>query len=407
MMDDRVVTGREKTLPLAVAILTFSAFTIGTSEFAVLGLLPEVAESLSISIPRSGFLISAYALGVAIGGPIMAVLTARMVRKRALLLLMAIFILGNALCVVASSFETVLIARVITALGQGAFFGVGAVVASGLVSERRQASAIAAMFAGVTLANVFGVPAGTALGHWVSWRVPFLVIACLGLVSFVALALTLPRQDDGDRVSPRDELRGLVDARIWFALLTTVAFATTIFILFSYLSPFASQVAGLTPSGVSLTLMCVGLGMALGSFVGGRLADWRLAPAMIGVAIAIGVASLTLRWTGSHAAAAELNFFAWGITTFAAIPTTQVNVMRFGRSSPNLASTLNIASFNAGIALGSWIGGLVLAHGVSLAALPIAAAVCAIPTTVMATICGRLGKSTVSAAEIAGSGVPH
>ncbi|QDE39861.1 MFS transporter [Luteibacter pinisoli] len=364
--------------PLALYLLTLSTFVIGTSEFVILGLLPDVARGVSVSIPAAGWLVSGYALGIAIGGPLLAVLTARFPRKVTLMLLMTVFLVGNLLCAIAPFYGVLMLARVVASLGQGAFFGVGAVFAAGLVEPKRQGAAIAVMFAGLTFANVIGVPIGTAIGHWGGWRSPFWLIAAVSALALVGLWRLLPRRHDEQKVDVGTEFRALGDARIWSALATTVLFATAIFTLFTYAAPMLGELTGVSPNGITWSLVLLGLGLTLGNVLGGRLADKGIIRALTIIALAIAVASVALRWLSPTLVTAEFGWFAWGVVTFAAVPTLQVNVMRFGGAAPNLVSTLNIAAFNAGIALGARVGGGLLSSGLGLADLPVAAGLIAL-----------------------------
>jgi DHA1 family inner membrane transport protein len=361
-------------MPLALLVLALSAFAIGTTEFVIMGLLPDVARSLSVSIPDAGWLISVYALGVAIGAPIMAVLTASLPRKRALLLLMAIFIVGNMLCAVAIDYHFLMVARVITALCHGAFFGIGSVVAASLVPENRKASAVALMFTGLTLANVLGVPLGTALGQLAGWRMPFWGVAVLGVLSLIGLWRVLPSGHDQEKADLRSEIRQLGSAGIWAALTTTMLFSAAVFALFTYVAPLLEDVTQISPHGVTWTLFLIGIGLTVGNYLGGRLADWRLGAALTGVFIALALSSALLRWTSPGLLPVEINLFLWAAIGFAAVPGLQINVMIFGKAAPNLIATLNIGAFNVGNALGAWVGGLVISHGFGLQAVPLAAA---------------------------------
>ncbi|HWU97834.1 MAG TPA: MFS transporter [Oxalicibacterium sp.] len=365
-------------MPLALLVLALSAFAIGTTEFVIMGLLPDVARSLSVSIPTAGWLISGYALGVAIGAPIMAVLTASLPRKRALLILMAIFIVGNTLCAVAIDYNFLMAARIITALCHGAFFGIGSVVAASLVPENRKASAVAMMFTGLTLANVMGVPLGTALGQFAGWRVPFFAVAVLGVLSLIGLWRVMPQGHDEEKADLRSEVRQLRSAGLWAALSTTVLFSAAVFALFTYVAPLLEDVTQLSPHGVTWTLFLIGTGLTLGNYLGGRLADWNLGKALTGIFLVLAVVSTIVRWTSPSLIPVEINLFLWATVAFAAVPGLQVNVMIFGQAAPNLVATLNIGAFNLGNALGAWVGGLVISDGLGLQAVPVAAAVLAL-----------------------------
>jgi len=361
-------------MPVSLLALAISAFAIGTTEFVIMGLLPEVADSLSISIPTAGWLISGYALGVAIGAPIMALLTARLPRKLSLTLLMIIFIVGNALCAIALNYQFLMLARIITALCHGAFFGIGAVVAASLVPEGRKASAVALMFTGLTLANVLGVPLGTAFGQLYGWRATFWGVAAIGILAFICLIISLPTQKNAEKTDIKAEVKALANGKLWLSLSMTVFFAAAMFALFSYIAPMLLEITGITSEGVSWTLFLIGGGLTIGNILGGRLADWRVSFSLLLSFSLIAVFSLLFRWTSHDTWLAEITLFLWAVATFATVPALQINVLAHGKNAPNLVSTLNIAAFNVGNALGAWVGGVVIGGGFGLTIVPVAAA---------------------------------
>jgi DHA1 family inner membrane transport protein len=365
-------------MPAALIVLALSSFAIGTTEFVIMGLLPEIAEDLGISIPAAGWLVSAYALGVAIGAPFMAVATFRLPRKIALVVLMSVFIIGNLLCALASGYGLLMAARVVTALCHGAFFGIASVVAAGLVAPDRKASAVALMFTGLTLANVLGVPLGTMLGQFAGWRATFWAVTLIGIVACAGLVLVLPAQSNQAKIDVMRELRALGERRVWLALTTTVLFAASMFTLFTYIAPLLRGVTHLSPNGVSWTLLLVGLGLTLGNIVGGRLADRQLTLTLAGSFLAITLLSTLFRWTSVALVPAELTLFLWAAATFASVPALQVNVVNVGGNAPNLVSTLNIGAFNLGNALGAWVGGSVINQTGNLIDVPLAAAAVAL-----------------------------
>ncbi|MGV8843299.1 MAG: MFS transporter [Pseudomonas sp.] len=365
-------------MPVSLLVLALSAFAIGTTEFVIMGLLPEVASDLGVSIPGAGWLITGYALGVAIGAPLMALITASWPRKVALLSLMTIFIGGNLFCALASDYQMLMLARIITALCHGAFFGIGSVVAASLVPANRRASAVALMFTGLTLANVLGVPLGTALGQAAGWRSTFWGVTLIGLLALIGLWRYLPAQRESHKVDLRVELRALGGAGLWLALSTTVLFSASVFALFTYIAPLLGEVTGVTPRGVTWTLLLIGLGLTLGNIIGGRLADRHLAKTLSGVFIALALLASLFSWTSQTPIAAQITLFFWAVAAFAAVPALQINVMAFGEGAPNLVSTLNIGAFNLGNALGAWTGGLVIGQGLGLTRVPLVAAVLAV-----------------------------
>lgn len=365
-------------MPIALFVLALSAFAIGTTEFVVLGLLPDVAGDLAVTIPEAGWLVTGYALAVAIGAPIMAISTSHLRRRSTLILLMGIFILGNLMCALAPSYWVLMIARIVTALCHGAFFGIGSVVAASLVASDRKASAVALMFTGLTLANVLGVPLGTALGQSFGWRAPFWAVAVMGAASIAGLMLVLPKSETAAKSDILSEISALRGIGLWLSLLMTVFFSAAMFALFTYVAPILRDVTGVSPSGVTWTLFLIGLGLTVGNLVGGKLADWRLGTSLALSFAAIAVTSAAFGFTSSSLIPAEITLFLWALVTFAAVPALQIGVVRYGKDAPNLVSTINIGAFNVGNALGAWAGGVVIDHGFALTRVPLAAAALAL-----------------------------
>lgn len=376
-------------MPLPLLILALSSFAIGTTEFVIMGLLPDVAGDLGVSIPSAGWLVTGYALGVAIGAPFMALATARLPRKAALVVLMGIFIVGNLLCAIASDYNVLMFARVVTALSHGAFFGIGSVVAAGLVAPNKRASAVALMFTGLTLANVLGVPLGTALGQAAGWRSTFWVVTLIGVVALIGLLRFLPGNRNEAKLDMLAELSAMKGAGIWLSLSMTALFAASMFTLFTYIAPLLGDVTGISPRGVTYTLLLIGLGLTMGNIIGGKLADRRLGATLVGVFAAMAVVSTALSWTAVAVVPTEITLFLWATAAFAAVPALQINVVTFGKSAPNLVSTLNISAFNVGNALGAWIGGAVIAGGLGLTSVPLAAAVLAVLALIVTLITFR------------------
>nr|WP_218961528.1 MFS transporter [Pseudomonas syringae] len=358
--------------------MALSAFAIGTTEFVIMGLLPDVAADLGVSIPGAGWLVTGYALGVAVGAPFMAMATAKLPRKAALVTLMGIFIIGNLLCALASDYNVLMFARVVTALCHGAFFGIGSVVAAGLVPANRRASAVALMFTGLTLANVLGVPLGTALGQYAGWRSTFWAVTVIGVIALIGLIRFLPTNRNEEKLDMRAELGALRGAGIWLSLTMTALFSASMFTLFTYIAPLLGEVTGVSPNGVTWTLLLIGLGLTAGNVIGGKMADRRLSSTLIGVFVSMAVISTVLSWTSAALIPTEITLFLWAVAAFAAVPALQINVVTFGKAAPNLVSTLNISAFNVGNALGAWVGGSVIAHGLGLTSVPLAAALLAV-----------------------------
>lgn len=363
---------------LALLALSVAAFAIGTTEFVIMGLLPEVATDLHVSIPSAGLLVSGYALGVAAGAPLLAALTARMERRNALLLLLGLFILGNALCAVAPNYGVLMVARVVAAFCHGSFFGIGAVVASHVVPRGQAARAIALMFTGLTLANVLGVPFGTFLGQWAGWRSTFMAVTGLGLVAAIAVWRLVPALPDLPSPDMKRELGVLRQPQVLLALLMTVLGFGGVFTVFTYIAPILQQVAHVSVGATGWVLILFGVGTTIGNMLGGRLADWRLMPSLVGVLIALSLIMLAFAWTMHNTIAAVVTVFVWGIAAFATVPPLQMRVVQQASDGPHLASTLNIAAFNLGNAIGAFIGGSMIGMGLGLPSVSVAGAVVAL-----------------------------
>jgi DHA1 family inner membrane transport protein len=358
----------ESRLPLLA--LALASFGIGTTEFVIMGLLPDVAGDLGVTIPQAGLLVTGYALSVAFGSPFLAVATATMDRRKALLLLIGIFILGNLLCALAPNYALLMAARIVTALCHGAFFGLGAVVAATLVPEHKKAQAIAMMFAGLTLANVLGVPFGTALGEAVGWRNTFWAVVVIGFAAAFALYAWLPRNMPTPRMKLIHEARSLGSTQVILAMLISVVVSASLFGVFTYITPILENVTLISPHEVTLMLLLFGIGLTAGNFLGGWLGDWKLMPSVIGIlALLIPVLSL-FTLTSASLVPAAVTIFCWGLLAFALISPLQMRVVNEAAQAPNLASTLNQGAFNLGNAAGAWIGGLALTNGLAYRELP-------------------------------------
>lgn len=283
---------------------------------------------------------------------------------------MVIFIIGNVLCALAYSYGLLMIARVVTALCHGAFFGIGAVVATGLVPANRGASAVALMFTGLTLANVPGVPAGTWLGQLFGWRATFW---CVSLLGAAALLVSLPAQRNAAPANLAREMSALRNGRLLLSLLMTVFFAAAMFTLSSYIAPLLLQVTHISDRGVSWTLFLIGAGLTVGNLLGGRLADWRVSVALILSFALIALFSVLFRWTNGTLWPAEITLFFWAMATFCTVPALQFNVVAHGNDAPNQVSTLNISAFNIGNAFGAWVRGQVIDADLGLTMVPLAA----------------------------------
>ena len=389
-------------MPLALYALTAGAFGIGVTEFVIMGLLLEVSTDLGVSIPAAGLLISGYALGVVVGAPVMTVMTRRWPRKAVLLTLMLIFTLGNAACALAPSYASLMMARVVTAFAHGTFFGVGSVVATGLVAADRRASAIAVMFTGLTVANILGVPFGTWLGQMLGWRATFWAVTLVGGVAMAVIALFVPRgtsaPDEGDW---RSDLRALTRPPVFLGLLTTVLGFGGLFAVFTYIAPLLTQITGFEDASVSPILLVFGAGLIAGNLIGGRLADWRLVPSILGsLAVLAGV--LALMTFAIHDRIATVTFVALlGAAAFATVPPLQMWVLEKAvGAGQSLASSFNIAAFNLGNAAGAWLGGFVIDRGPGLGAVTWVAALVPLSAMLVALLALRLDSRRRRHAEV-------
>lgn len=355
---------------LALFALAVGAFAIGTTEFSPMGLLPVIAEGVQVSIPTAGMLVSAYAIGVMLGAPVMTLLFSRWGRRKALVALMLIFTVGNLLSALAPGYTSLLLSRLITSLNHGAFFGIGAVVAASVVPKDKQASAIAAMFMGLTVANIGGVPVATWVGQQLGWRLAFGGTAVLGLITMAALWLALPPGEAGPRPNVRRELAVLVQPSVLLAMGTTVLGSGAMFALYTYVAPVLTELTQASPGFVALALVLIGVGFTLGNSLGGRLADWSLdgATLLILATLALTMAVLPLLLMTQLGAA--IGLVVWGAAAFGIVPPVQMRVMQAAAQAPSLASSVNVGAFNLGNALGAALGGLVISLGWGYAAVP-------------------------------------
>ncbi|WP_416763532.1 MFS transporter [Roseateles sp. So40a] len=365
--------------PLPILALALAAFAIGTTEFVIMGLLPAMAQDLAVSLPSAGLLVTGYALGVALGAPPLAALSAGWPRKRALLVLIALFIVGNAMSAMGEGYWTVMAGRIVAALAHGSFFGIGAVLASELVAPDRKAGAIALMFTGLTLANVLGVPLGNLIGQQWGWRASFAAVAGLGVVAAVALVVLLPKaRSASEEGGQGNEWSVLRRPQVLIALALTAVGFGGVFTAFTFIAPMLEDVTGLSPSAVTGVLFLFGLGLTIGNTVGGKLADWKLMPSLMGVLVALAVVQALLAVVLDWQWLTIVSVFLWGVAAFATVPGLQMRMMQQAPDAPALVSTLNIAAFNLGNAGGAWLGGWMLTHGASLRALPVAGAALAV-----------------------------
>jgi DHA1 family inner membrane transport protein len=378
-------------MPLPLLALAIASFGIGTTEFIIMGLLPDLSRDLGVSIPRAGMLVTAYALGVTFGAPLVALAMARLPRKTALLALLGVFIVGNFLCAVAPTYTLLLLARILTALCHGAFFGIGAVVASGLVPREQRSRAIALMFAGLTLATIFGVPAGTALGQWAGWRASFWAIVPIGVIATIAVAVLVPRQAEAAPVRLLREFGVLRRPQVLLAMSMSTLSSASLFSVFTYITPLLENVTGLSPHSVTFVLVLFGVGVTIGNLVGGRLADWRQTPALIGIFLVYALVGAVLVYASHAAVPAIVCVLVWGAVSLSPGAALQTRVVDHAFEAPNLASTLNQSAFNLGNAIGAWTGGAALSLGASYDRLPWLASGFAASALVLALISALLG----------------
>jgi len=375
---------------ISLLALAVAAFGIGTSEFIIMGLLPNLAASFDVSIPKAGALVSGYALSVTVGSPIVAMATARMERKRALLILMGVFILGNLSCALAPTYGLLFAARILTALCHGAFFGIGSIVAANMVERHQRAQAIALMFSGLTLANVLGVPFGTALGQAFGWRASFWAIVPIGLAALVAILTLVPTQPAEDTHLMR-ELRLLRHPQVLIVLALSVFSSASLFCVLTYITPMLERVTGITPHGVTLVLLVFGVGITIGNLVGGWLSDWKQMPSVIGLMILLVAVLAALFFAERYAMPCVIALLVWGMASFAAGAPLQARVVEKAHGA-NLAATLNQGAFNLGNALGASLGGLMIGAGLGYRSLPWASAAVTSTGLILAVVSMRMER---------------
>jgi DHA1 family inner membrane transport protein len=353
-------------MPLALLALAISAFAIGTTEFVITGLLPEIATGFAVDIPTAGLLVSGYALGVVVGAPLLTAAATKMRRKPVLLGLMGLFIAGNVGSALAGSYAEMMAGRVVAALCHGAFFGVGSVVAAGLVAPQRRAAAIAMMFTGLTVANVLGVPLGTVVGQAFGWRATFWVVAALGVVGAVGILALVPDQPADPASNLRVELAAFRRPQVWLALGMTALGFGGVFASFTYVAPIMTEVAGFPAGALTWLLLVFGAGLVVGNLVGARAADRALMPTLVVLLAALAAVLAIFAVTAASPIPAVATLAAVGFVGFATVPGLQTRVMEAAGSAGTLASAANIAAFNLGNAAGAWLGGVAIAAGFGL-----------------------------------------
>jgi DHA1 family inner membrane transport protein len=392
-MEASEISGQRKHILLHTPLmaLAIAAFGIGTSEFIIMGLLPNLSDDFRVSIPKAGVLVTGYALSVTIGAPIVAIATAKLERKLALLLLMGVFTFGNVACAVAPTYNLLFAARVLTALCHGAFFGIGSVVAANLVPRNQRAQAIALMFSGLTLANVLGVPAGTALGQAYGWRSAFWAIVPIGILAATAVFFLVPSQPAGSG-GLLHEFRVLRKPQVLLVLAMSVLTSASLFCVFTYIAPMLEAVTLVSPHTVTVTLLFFGVGITIGNLLGGTLSDWRPMAFLIGALVTLIVSLIILYYAEPHVLPAIVMIFLWGAIQFAAGAPLQSRIVDHAAAAPNLASTLNQGAFNFGNATGASLGGMMLTASYTYRQLPLASAIVSLVTLVLALISAKIDR---------------
>ncbi|MGE6449466.1 MFS transporter [Pseudoalteromonas tetraodonis] len=389
-------------MPLALWALTLSAFAIGTTEFVIVGLVPTIANDLGVSLPSAGLLVSLYAVGVAIGAPVLTALTGRWNRKVVLISLMGLFVMGNLLAWQAPSYETLIIARILTGLAHGVFFSIGSMIATSLVSKDKEASAIAIMFTGLTVALVTGVPLGTWIGQHFGWRATFLVVSSLGIIALIGSAVLVPKNlKQSVPATFKEQLQVVTKPRLLLVYLMTILGYGGTFTAFTYLAPILEQQTGFASSTIGIIMLVYGVSVAVGNIWGGKLADKRGPISALSIIFsALTVILLIFTFTMESKVAAVLTILVWGAFAFGNVPGLQLYVVKQAQQhTPNavdVASGLNIAAFNIGIALGSITGGLVVEH-MELKDTAWIGAVVSLLTLIVTRYSGRLDKQNVQA----------
>jgi DHA1 family inner membrane transport protein len=355
-------------MPLALLALAISAFAIGTTEFVPTGLLPEIAADFGVDIPAAGLLISGYALGVFVGAPLLTAAATPLRRKPVLLALLGLFVIGNIGSALAPDYATMMGSRIVASLCHGAFFGVGSVVAAGLVAPTRRAAAIAMMFTGLTLSNVLGVPLGTLIGQAFGWRATFWVVAALGVAGAVGVLALVPDRPADPAADLRAELAAFRRPQVWLALGMTALGFGGMFASFTYVAPLMVDVAGFPAGALTWLVLLFGAGLVVGNLLGARAADRALMPTIVVSIAALAVVLAAFTVTVRSPAPAAITLFLLGVAAFATVPGLQTRVLDAAGTAGTLASAVNIGVFNLGNAVGAWLGGLVIGAGLGFPA---------------------------------------
>ncbi|WP_160031649.1 MFS transporter [Paenibacillus sp. An7] len=367
---------KKERFPFALICLTLGAFAIGMTEFVIMGILPNVASDLSVTIPQAGQLITGYALGVAIGAPVLTILTNRIPQKPLLCILMAIFILGNFIGAIAPTYELLMGSRLLTALAHGTFLGTGSLIATQLVRPEKRAGAVSMVLAGLTISNIIGVPFGTMIGQNMGWRASFIAITIMGIISLIGIILLIPKIEQTTEASLSKEVRSLFQPQVLLVLATGAFGACSMFTVFTYITPLMTDITGFQESSVTWILVMYGVGVTFGNMIGGRLADWKLMPSMIAIYSVLTALLFILSGVLHYPVLTLIFVFLWGAAAFAILPGIQLRIMNLAHEAPRLAATSSHSALNVGNASGAFIGGFIITHA-GLAYIPLTGALMA------------------------------
>lgn len=348
--------------PVAIWMLAIGAFAIGMSEFVIMGLLPNIARDFDVTVSQAGQLITGYALGVAIGGPILVMLTIKWNRKYLLLVLMGIFILGNIAVSLSPNYGLMMTSRIITSLAHGSFFGIGSILAASMVNPEKRASAMALMFMGLSLSNILGVPFGTLVGQNFGWQMTFIIISIIGVLALIGIIIFVPMRRETVKSSVLKELKILKEKRLWLTLAVTLFGFSSVFAYFTYISSTLTDVSHVPENLISYLLIIFGVGVTLGNIVGGKLADWNLNKALKIIFVVFILYFILLYFVQTSGILIVAGIFFFGLIGFSMSPSLQFKSTLISKDAPTLASTLNQSAFNLGNALGAFIGGVVVTN---------------------------------------------
>ncbi len=381
-------------MPLPIFALFLAAFGIGTAEFVIAGLLPDVSADLGVTIPTAGLLISAYAIGVAIGGPLVTLALARIPRKSALLLLVGIFTAGQALCAIAPDYTLLMVSRLLVSIGHGAYFGVAAITATRIAGPGKAGRAVALLLAGITVANIIGVPAGTAIGNAFGWRATFWAVGILGLLATAAIAIFVPPSPAETRAASSlgDEIRILGRPAIWMTFLVVMVAMIAQFSLFSYIAPYLTEITRVPADWVPWLLLLFGVGSTGGVLIGGRLADWKLMPTLVGMLLAAAVVYGVIWLFGANVWVMGISIVLWSGLSFGFGAPAQTRILKAAADAPNLASPLVPTAFNIGIALGASIGAAALEANWGYPSLPLIGVLASLAAAAIAAASWNAGR---------------